>query len=91
MSDKKQTVYQNEVIVNRINYYLTKDNITINKLAKLSSVPQTTLSGIFNYGRIPSIPTLIKLCEVFGVSLIEFLDIYPYNKITTPSEVVNQK
>lgn len=91
MNDKKQSDYQNEIIVKRINFYLSKHNITANKLSKLSGVPQTTLSGIFNYGRIPSIPTLTKICDVFGVTLVEFLNIAPYNKKTTSSEVANSK
>ena len=45
---------------------------TINYLAKQADVPQSTLSGLFQRNNCPTIPTLEKLCNAFGITMSEF-------------------
>lgn len=71
---------QNKIIVNRILELMNERNLNINQLAKLSNIRQSTLSNIFNAGNIPTIPTLIMICEGLEITLHEFFDIEEYNK-----------
>lgn len=42
------------------------------RLAKESGITYSTLSTMLNKGTMPSIPTLSKICEGFGISLSQF-------------------
>ena len=53
----------------------------LNQLAKISGVPQSTLSGLYQRNNSPTIPTLEKLCEAFGITMSEFFS--PDGKLTT--------
>jgi len=52
----------------------------LNQLAKISSVPQSTLSGLYQRNNSPTIPTLEKLCDAFGLTMSEFFS--PDGKMT---------
>lgn len=45
---------------------------TIYKLAETSGVSQSTLSNMFTRKTLPSITTLMQLCEAFNISMSEF-------------------
>ncbi len=45
------------------------------KLAYESGLTQSTLSNMFARGTCPTVDTLEKICEAFGISLSEFFDI----------------
>lgn len=52
------------------------------KLAQKSSVAQSTINSFFNKNNIPSIPTLILLCEGLDLDLVEFFTYYNfYNEL----------
>ena len=44
------------------------------KLAYESGLTQSTLSNMFSRGTCPTVDTLEKICEAFGISLSEFFD-----------------
>lgn len=45
---------------------------SINHLAKIADVPQSTLSGLFQRNNCPTIPTLERICDAFGITMSEF-------------------
>ena len=47
-------------------------NWTVWKLAEESGVDQSTISAWYNKGRCPSIVSLEKICEAFGVTMSQF-------------------
>lgn len=69
-----------DVIVERIDQLCKKKKITINKLATLSNVPQSTLKNIMlGDTKSPNITTLYKIASTFNMTLSEFLDIPALN------------
>ena len=41
-------------------------------LAKVSDIPPTSLNNLFQRNNEPTVPTLRKICEGFGITLSEF-------------------
>lgn len=56
----------------RIRELRKKHNMTTNKLAELCNTSQPVISKLENGHRIPDIPTLKKICEVFDITLADF-------------------
>ena len=71
---------EHKMIVDRILQVAHDNNITINKLASLSNIRQSTLNGIINEERIPNLSTLSKICGGLKISLKDFFDYEPFNK-----------
>jgi transcriptional regulator with XRE-family HTH domain len=42
------------------------------RLAKKTGLSQTAIANILTKGSIPTIPTLWKICDAFGISLAQF-------------------
>lgn len=61
-------------ILNRIQFLCRARNWTLYRLAKESDITYSTLCTMLRKGNTPSIPTLIKLCNGFDISLGEFFD-----------------
>lgn len=67
----------NEAIINRINYYLKKNNMSsLWELYKSSGVPKSTINALLanKRNRIPRIPTLLHICEGLNTNLKDFFD-----------------
>ena len=64
---------ESEVIA-RIKDLCSARNWTIYRLAKQSGITYSTLCTMLHKATAPSIPTLVKLCRGFGISLSEFFD-----------------
>ena len=45
---------------------------TYYRLAKEADIPYSTLNNMVNRTNIPTIPTLQKLCDAFGITLSQF-------------------
>ncbi len=61
------------VIADRIRYLCDERNITPNKLATISAVPQATVKSILNgESQNPGTVTIKKLCDGFEITLGEF-------------------
>ncbi len=48
---------------------------TVYRLSKESGIPYSTLCTMLHKANAPSLPTLIKLCEGFGISMAQFFDV----------------
>lgn len=68
------------IIVNRIKALCQKRDWSINKLASVSDVKQSTLDNIVRgLTKNPGIKTLHKIALSFNMTLSEFLDFEPLN------------
>lgn len=56
----------------RIKQLRKEHNMTSNELAELCNVSQPVISKLENGHRIPDVPTLKKICEVFNITLADF-------------------
>ena len=56
----------------RIKELLNERGGTMYQLAQKSGIPQSTLSNLFIRNNAPTIQTLEKICEAFGITLAEF-------------------
>lgn len=64
-----------KAISKRIVELCNEKNITLNKLATMSGITQSTLDSIIKgKSKNPSITTLKKISDGLGISLSEFLD-----------------
>lgn len=71
-----------QLISERLFTFLNERNLTVNRLATLSGVPQTTLNGIVNgESKNPRVGTIRKLCKALGISYHDFFDFPPYNEV----------
>lgn len=65
----------NEAIIHRIFHYINERGITVNKLATMSLLTQSTLNNIVNnHTKDIKLLTLIKICDGLEISLSEFFD-----------------
>lgn len=61
-------------IINRIRELCDARGWTIYRLAKSCDITYSTLCTMLHKGTAPSIPTLVKLCQGFGITLSDFFD-----------------
>lgn len=85
--DKKE---DNKLIKQRIIYYLDQKNMSLNFLASESNITQSTLNSIINGNNVPTITTIRKICDGLHVSLVDFLNFYPYNQAKEEKQKVNE-
>lgn len=72
---------ENKLLRERIEYLKERKNILSDReLAKRSGLGATSINSIVNRKSIPGLDTIRKLADGFGISVLEFLDYYPYNK-----------
>lgn len=65
----------NTAILNRINNLCTERNITLNKLATLSGITQSTLENlILRNTKYPRIITISYICQGLQIELKDFFD-----------------
>lgn len=72
--------FSDDMIVERIKELCAKKKITRYRLSINSGIAQSSLSTMLNRKTLPSIPTLVKLCKGFNISLSQFFantDEYP--------------
>lgn len=58
----------------RIKELCKERNFSYYELAKRSHIPYSTLNTMILKNNSPTLPTLQKLCEGFGISLVQFFD-----------------
>jgi len=72
-----------ESVLIHIRELCNKRSWTIYRLAKESDISYSTLNNLFNRNNIPSIPTLEKICDGFGITLSQFFaDDNPFPLLT---------
>ena len=71
-----------EVVKQRLLDLCQERGITINKLANISGVTQSTLNNIIS-GRNNSatVATIKKLCDGLGITLADFFDTFEFNSL----------
>lgn len=71
-----------DYIANHLVEILREKNLTINRLATLSGVGQSTLNALFDgSSKRPTVTTIRKICPVLDMSFHEFFDFPPYNEV----------
>ena len=64
-----------KVVSERINKILIERNLTVNKLATLSCLTQSTVESLINgRSRNPKLLTIMKICDGLNMSLEEFFN-----------------
>lgn len=63
-----------EYVLHKIKELLDERRWTLYRLAKEAEVSYSTLSNTFQRNNVPSIPTMIRVCEGFGITLSQFFD-----------------
>ena len=61
-------------VIARIQELCRERGWTYYRLAKASGIPYSTLNTMLRKTNTPTVPTLMKLCEGFGITLGEFFD-----------------
>lgn len=59
-------------VVGRIQELCQSRSWTYYRLAKASGIPYSTLSTMLHKANVPSIPSLIKICDGLGITLAQF-------------------
>lgn len=65
---------QEQEIIERIKTLCGVRGWSLYRLAKESGITYSTLCTMLHKATAPSIPTLVKLCKGFGITLSEFFD-----------------
>ena len=64
-----------KAVSEKINKILIEKDITINKLAIISCLTQSTVDSLVNgKSKNPKILTIVRLCDGLGITLSEFFD-----------------
>ncbi len=63
-----------EYVLKRVTQLLKERNWTLYRLAKEGEISYSTLSNSFQRNNVPSVSTLIRICEGFGITMAEFFD-----------------
>ena len=65
----------NHAIREKINKILVENNITINKLASISCLTQSTVDSLVNgKSKNPKLLTIVRICDGLNISLKDFFD-----------------
>lgn len=59
-------------VLERITYYRKQKNWSEYQLAEHSGLTQSTISSWYRKNMIPTIPSLEKICDAFGITLSQF-------------------
>ena len=72
----------NEKVSNRIFYFCELKGISVNKLATLSGLTQSTVDSILKgKSKHPKLDTIKKICHGLGITLKDFLDSPEFEEI----------
>lgn len=75
MVERGDGVELSMAISNRISHLCEDNGLSVNKLAVICGLRQSTISNILNgNSKNPTIASLKKICEGFNISLSEFFD-----------------
>ena len=72
MTNKKNQEWTSVTIYNRILVLCEERGWTISRLTELSNVSQSTFFAFRYRKSMPSIDTLVSICEAFGITLSKF-------------------
>ncbi len=63
-----------EYVLKKVTQLREERHWSLYKLAKEADISYSTLSNTFHRNNVPSISTLMRICEGFGITLAEFFD-----------------
>lgn len=79
-------------VLSKINSLRIEKGLSVNKLASLAGITQSTLQSLIEKNGIPSIPTLEKLCYALEISMSDFFkESDSENNVTNPDSVEPSK
>lgn len=61
-------------VIERIRELCEERGWTLYRLSKASEIPYSTLCTMMKSTHCPSLPTLFRICEAFGITLSQFFD-----------------
>ncbi len=67
-------------VIRRVQELCKERNMSLYKLAKLSNIPNTTLTNMVAQNKMPTIPTIERICHGFDITLAQFFsskELYP--------------
>ncbi len=65
----------NEAISKKILHIIRERDITVNKLATMSCLTQSTVDSLVNgKSKNPKLLTIVRICDGLGITLKEFFD-----------------
>lgn len=65
----------NEAIREKINKILMDNNLSVNKLASISCLTQSTVDSLVNgKSHNPKLLTIVRICDGLGMTLKDFFD-----------------
>ena len=70
MNDKMKEEY----VLSKVTQLLEERNWTLYRLAKEADISYSTLSNTFHRNNVPSVSTLMRVCDGLGITLSEFFD-----------------
>ncbi|WHQ54544.1 helix-turn-helix transcriptional regulator [Lactiplantibacillus plantarum] len=71
-----------EFISEHLMELITQQNLTINRVATLAGLNQSTVNAMFEgRSKRPTITTIRKVCGTLGISVHDFFDFPPYNEV----------
>lgn len=71
-----------KLISNRLYKFIEDKNLTINRLATLSGINQSSVNNLFDGStKSPKIATVKALCDGLNISVKDFFDFPPYNQV----------
>ena len=72
--EEDKSKMKEEDILIKITQLLDERHWSLYRLAKEAEISYSTLSNTFQRNNVPSIPTLMKICDGLGITLSEFFD-----------------
>ena len=63
-----------EYVLSKVTQLLEERNWTLYRLAKEADISYSTLSNTFHRNNVPSVSTLMRVCDGLGITLSEFFD-----------------
>lgn len=63
-----------EYVLKKVTQLREERNWSLYRLAKEAGISYSTLSNTFHRNNVPSVSTLMRICEGFGITLSEFFD-----------------
>lgn len=63
-----------DYVLNKVTQLRNERKWTLYRLAKEADISYSTLNNTFHRNNVPSVSTLIRICEGFGITLAEFFN-----------------
>lgn len=70
----KNDKMKEEYVLSKVTELLEERNWTLYRLAKEADISYSTLSNTFHRNNVPSVSTLMRVCDGLGITLSEFFD-----------------